>query len=366
MQYSNDTSRQNGSLTLRQSEHSAWLDKVLTAQILDLCHSRLYASQESTVRRQQFVEKIERICRVEWPERNVKVNVFGSSANGLATSTSDVDICLTTDWRELEDVKIVAQALEKHGMKSIKWIAKAKVPLVRFIDPEMQLACDINVNHPLAIYNTQMVHIFVQIDERVKPLAAIMRYWARRRDLDDAAQGGTFAPYTWLNLLINFLQMRNPPILPTLHDSNNNNKNNNTVMIRDGRPNKSDRYYAVNVWFNSDIDSLKGFGSRNKESVGRLLYEFFDTYCNKFDRFNSVISLRSGSWLSKREKGWHVGRFADQICVEEPFDTMRNLGNTADDVSAEGIIGEMKRALECLSSSKRGLQEMCDQYIMTP
>ncbi|CAG8724294.1 4080_t:CDS:2 [Gigaspora margarita] len=43
----------------------------------------------------------------------------------------------------------------------------------------------------------------------------IIKYWARKRDLNDAACG-TLSSYTWICMVLNFLQMHYPPILPIL------------------------------------------------------------------------------------------------------------------------------------------------------
>ena len=64
--------------------------------------------------------------------------------------------------------------------------ASARVPIVKFWDPELQLACDMNVNNPLALENTRMIKTYVQIDDRVRPLAKIVKHWTKRRLLNDA------------------------------------------------------------------------------------------------------------------------------------------------------------------------------------
>ena len=49
----------------------------------------LRPSQESTETRRKVVEKLQKILQDEWPERQVKVFVFGSSGNLLYTNDSD-------------------------------------------------------------------------------------------------------------------------------------------------------------------------------------------------------------------------------------------------------------------------------------
>lgn len=74
-------------------------------------------------------------------------------------------------------------------MQRVVCVPHAKVPIVKFWDPELQLACDMNVNNTLALENTRMIKTYVEIDHRVRPLAMIIKHWTRRRILNDA---GTF------------------------------------------------------------------------------------------------------------------------------------------------------------------------------
>jgi len=71
-------------------------------------------------------------------------------------------------------------------MEKVVCRALAKVPIIKFWDPELQLACDMNVNNPLALENTRMIKTYVQLDDRVRPLAKIIKYWTKRRILNDA------------------------------------------------------------------------------------------------------------------------------------------------------------------------------------
>ena len=67
-------------------------------------------------------------------------------------------------------------------------VSTAKVPIVKIWDPELCLACDMNVNNTLALENTRMVETYVQIDPRVRPLAMIIKHWTKRRILNDAGK----------------------------------------------------------------------------------------------------------------------------------------------------------------------------------
>ena len=159
------------------------------------------------------------------------------------------------------------------------------------------------------------------------------------------ALGGTLSSYTWICLIINFLQTRNPPILPCLHQRPHQRLTNSAGEVSA---------------FADDLESLCGFGKSNKESIGELLFHFFRYYAHEIDYENSVVSVREGKLISKPAKKWHLMQ-NNRLCVEEPFNITRNLGNTADDISFRGVHLELRRAFDLLSQGR--LDECCEQYV---
>lgn len=159
----------------------------LTANIQTL-YETLQPSAESEERRASFVRKLRDILQKRWPRSAINVIVFGSTGNHLGTSDSDVDICITTDCTEMERVCSIAELLARNGMERVVCVSSAKVPIVKVWDPELQVACDINVNNPLALENTDLVRTYVDLDSRVRPLAMLIKHWAKRRLLNDAGK----------------------------------------------------------------------------------------------------------------------------------------------------------------------------------
>ena len=164
-------------------------------------------------------------------------------------------------------------------------------------------------------------------------------------------------------MAINFLQMREPPILPVLHqlsksekDNNNNNNNNND----DGDENNDDN--DIDSSFCMDVEGLQGFGNSNYESLGGLVFAFFRRYAHEFDYEEQVVSVRHGHYLTKEEKGWHLGRNKFSLCVEEPFNVSRNLGNSADQASVQGLLVEFRRACHLLATGA-SLDIVCEPYV---
>ena len=160
-------------------------DDKLSGDMREL-YDRLLPSRQSEDRRRQFIQKLEKLLKDRWPDQNIGVNVFGSTGNDLGTTDSDVDVCLTTDWKELEHVCSLAELLAKHGMEKVVCVSSAKVPIVKVWDPQLEIACDMNVNNPIALENTELIRAYVGLDTRVRPLAMIIKHWAKKRILNDA------------------------------------------------------------------------------------------------------------------------------------------------------------------------------------
>ena len=73
-----------------------------------------------------------------------------------------------------------------------------------------------------------------------------------------------------------------------------------------------------------------------------------------------VVSVREGKLISKEGKKWHLMQ-NNRLCVEEPFNTERNLGNTADDTSFRGIHLELRRAFDLVKEAK--FDECLEEYV---
>jgi DNA polymerase sigma len=155
-----------------------------------------------------LIKKLERMMKDEWPEHNIEVAVFGSSGNLLSSDDSDVDICVTTSLKKLESMHSLAMLLHKsRSSRDSTWTPSVEgnqgnQSLIISTDGMEKVvcrACDINVNNPLALENTRMIRTYVQLDDRVRPLAKIIKYWTKRRLLNDAGKHsahGSRAPLT--------------------------------------------------------------------------------------------------------------------------------------------------------------------------
>jgi hypothetical protein len=153
-------------------------------------------------------------------------------------------------------------------------------------------------------------------------------------------------------MILNFLQTRDPPVLPALHLLPHEK-----YIANDG----------TESGFSDDLDSLRDFSSRNKETIGQLLFHFFRLYAHEVDYETSVISVRNGRRLTRKQKGWdHTSKEGLwRLCIEEPFNITRNLGNSADSTAFRGIHLELRRAFDLLADGGQ-LEQCCEPYQFPP
>jgi DNA polymerase sigma len=65
--------------------------------------------------------------------------------------------------------------------------------------------CDICVNNTLALRNTNLLRDYAVIDARFKPLVLIVKYWAKRRQINNP-YAGSLSSYAYVLLVLLFLQ----------------------------------------------------------------------------------------------------------------------------------------------------------------
>lgn len=177
-------------------------------------------------------------------------------------------------------------------MNHVLTLIHTRVPIVKFSDPTNTLYCDISVNNKLALYNSQLLADYSRIDSRAHQLGLIIKYWAKRRQINEPFCG-TLSSYGYILMVIHFLQQREPPILPCLQQIYNPEKPYIPFIVD-----------SFDCYYYDKIDKLINFGNHNKETLGQLLASFFQFYATKFDWDNWVISIRTGKFLTKTEKDW--------------------------------------------------------------
>ena len=114
--------------------------------------------------------------------KNSAINIYGSSNNGFGTDGSDIDLCLVDKSIKSEEVlglaDEVCSILEEMNMADVdKSRLHARIPVIRFEDPETGIQCDLCFNNILPIRNTFLLKTYSFVDKRVRVLGIIIKKW---------------------------------------------------------------------------------------------------------------------------------------------------------------------------------------------
>ncbi|XP_059469571.1 terminal uridylyltransferase 4-like [Neocloeon triangulifer] len=276
-------------------------------------------SEEEVTERQIFVHSLQQHLKMKFP--HVKLELFGSSCNGFGFRKSDLDICLTFSnnptGEGINDVALFEELGNElktyEHIQNLLTITTAKVPIIKFTYPRIRVECDISLYNTLAQRNTRMLHLYSQIDRRVKILGYTLKRFAKLCDICDASRG-SLSSYAYILMAIYFLQQCDPPVIPVLQELYTTEEQ-PQVLVE-----------GWNTWFFDDLDRLdtvwSGYG-KNTTSVGELWYQLLRFYTEEFDFNEHVISIRQEEKLVRFKKLWN----SKCIAIEDPFDLNHNLGS---------------------------------------
>ncbi|EFJ15494.1 hypothetical protein SELMODRAFT_118423 [Selaginella moellendorffii] len=320
-----------------------------TRELLSL-YDELIPTEEEEVRRRKFFSKLESLFERELP--GTRLFLFGSCVNAFGVCNSDIDVCLSVDEEEPNKIELVVQMatiLESDAMLNVQALTHARVPIVKFTEPATGISCDICVNNTLAVVNSKLLHDYAQIDVRLRQLAFMVKHWAKRRQVNDTYRG-TLSSYAYVLMCIHFLQQRRPPILPCLQEM---------------RPTYEVKVGSIRCAYYDQVETLRDFGADNKETLGELLTAFFDYWACQHDYNHSVISVRTGGYLSKNEKEWtrRIGNERHLICIEDPFEVTHDLGRVVDKHSIKALRAEFSRAANVVAFDFNPWATLFEPYI---
>ncbi|KAL1543464.1 RNA uridylyltransferase [Salvia divinorum] len=296
---------------------------MLNAPLLALFES-LIPSDEEKLKQKQLLTLLENLVCKEWP--NARLFLYGSCANSFGFPKSDVDVCLQMDLGDVEKSEVLlklAKIFESDNLQNVQALTRARVPIVKLMDPVT--------------------------DIRLRQLAFIVKHWAKSRGVNATYQG-TLSSYAYVLMCIHFLQQRRPSILPCLQRM----QVTYYVTVED-----------VECAYFDQVEKLQNFGAQNRESVAQLVWAFFHYWAYCHDYANDVISVRTGSMISKRGKDWtrRVGNDRHLICIEDPFEVSHDLGRVVDKHSIRVLREEFERAAEIMQYDPNPCVTLFEPYI---
>ncbi|XP_061624054.1 poly(A) RNA polymerase GLD2 isoform X1 [Phyllopteryx taeniolatus] len=248
-------------------------------------------------------------CR-SWLQRDERVSemgrlyMTGSTMSGLASRSSDADLCYVLHESKKADPIAVLSALQRI-MRSMIYVERmrlirAKVPILRFQEKGSNLVFDLNVNNTVGIRNTFLLKSYAYVEPRIRPLIVVIKKWARHHQINDASQG-TLSSYALVLMVLHYLQTLKEPVLPSLQMD---------------FPECFDPSLEIDR-IPEAAKNIPRYNSQNQSSLGTLLLGFLRYYATEFSWKKSVISVRAGKALPKQN---HPKWNDKLICVEEPFE----------------------------------------------
>ncbi|ORX82780.1 hypothetical protein BCR32DRAFT_267420 [Anaeromyces robustus] len=333
--------------------------KELTQEINKTVH-KIKAKPNDLKKREILYNYIKSVAKKIFPDS--KIYRYGSIENGFSLTDGDIDICILNkdnfEYTPAECVEILGEKLKNNGIDDIKLLIRARVPIIKMKDNRSGISCDIGFQNRLAIQNTKLINAYSKIDNRFKQMVFISKifniylitiYWSKMKNINEPYMG-TLSSYCFILMIIHFLQIRKPPVLPNLQKIYLNNFKEYEYI--DG----------FNVSFFGDINNLhKYWNSENNESLGELIVDFFKYYANDFPYISGVASVRAGGIITKEEKEWtrehqfeinKTNSVKDRywFCVEDPFELTHNLGRPVDRKSLFKIRGEFLKAVKIINN----------------
>jgi DNA polymerase sigma len=261
----------------------------------------------------------------------------------------------------------LAKLLEEDGMGNVDVTRlTARIPLIMFkvgfkntMGQIIYIDCDLSMQNPLACVNTSLLLSYSYVQPDISVLAAIIKMWAKNRDINNPSNH-TLSSYGYILMLLYFLTTnelsddgnvtslitgnrgasRGNPIVPNLqwvepacmitpgstYQELKNKPSNNFVTNHPMEPT-----YSINTYFlKVDSDSARKKAEDlshilPKDSLALLLASFFRFYAHDFDYKKHVVSLNATlahGPLERESKcesdGWKI--YGETLFIEDPFE----------------------------------------------
>ncbi len=215
--------------------------------------------------------------------KDARVEPFGSYATKLYLPSGDIDLVILSESMRYNDhvnvLHSLANTLKRARVTDrVSIIAKAKVPIVKFVSTHGHFNVDISINQPNGLVGVNIVNGFLQDMHgsiAMRALVLITKLFLSQRGMNEVYSGG-LGSYAIVCLVVSFLQMH-PKV----------------------------RRAEI------DVD----------QNLGVLVMEFFELYGCYFNYNEAGISVRDGgTYFSKRQRGWFNDTRGLLLSIEDPAD----------------------------------------------
>lgn len=269
----------------KQQEIADWLTLEIKDFVNYISPSRLEITTRNNV-----IGRLKSTITKFWPD--TEVHVFGSSATDLYLPGSDIDMVVISQDGDREQrsrlYQLSTHLRSKKLAKNIEVIAKAKVPIVKFVDPESNIHIDVSFERSNGIEAARKIREWLASTPGLRELVLVVKQFLRSRRLNNVHVGG-LGGYSTIILCYHFLKLH--PRVST---------NNMTIL----------------------------------DNLGSLLIEFFELYGRNFSYDNLVLAIDSNTEMPKYLLKRHypelnASKNPFSIVIQDPSDPSNNISRSS-------------------------------------
>ncbi|VEU21537.1 DEKNAAC102640 [Brettanomyces naardenensis] len=192
----------------KQLEVSDWL----TMEIKDFV-KYISPSKEEIEARNNVVLRLNEAVADLWPD--AELHCFGSYATDLYLPGSDIDTVIISENQKYDNKPALYQLssyLRAHKLgKYIETISKAKVPIIKFVDPETGFHIDISFERDNGLSAAQIIISWINSTPGLRELVMVVKQFLAVRKLNEVHTGG-LGGFSIICLVYSFLKLH-PRIL---------------------------------------------------------------------------------------------------------------------------------------------------------
>ncbi|EDO16913.1 hypothetical protein Kpol_1020p21 [Vanderwaltozyma polyspora DSM 70294] len=263
----------------KQKEIIDWL----TLEIKDFV-AYISPSKEEIEIRNVTISKIRNSLKELWSDSDL--HVFGSYATDLYLPSSDIDCVVNSENGDKEnrnDLYSLATHFKRNGLAiQVEVIAKARVPIIKFVEPNSKLHIDISFERLNGLEVAKIIREWLDDTPGLRELVLIVKQFLAARRLNNVHTGG-LGGLSIICLVYSFLKLH-PRIIT------------------------------------NDIDPI--------DNLGVLLIDFFELYGKNFAYDDVAISFLDGrtSYMPKSEfKQFQPVRNPFSLAIQDPNDPYNNI-----------------------------------------
>ena len=155
------------------------------------------------------IQLLQHALGTQWPDAEVRS--FGSQDTQLYLPQGDIDLVILSRQMDARPREVVlrqmASCLRYHNLATdIQVIARAKVPIIKFVCTYGRFNVDISVNQANGLRAAQFVNSWLRKQPSVRPLVMVVKQLLQQRALSEVFTGG-LGSYSVTLLALSFLQL---------------------------------------------------------------------------------------------------------------------------------------------------------------